>query len=221
MIDRMSGRVSLLLVSGALILVLLLGWFLLIAPQRSKASSLDSQLNDTNVQLAAVTSLLNGPVGKQSLAALKVSEIAVPDDAKWSQILRQLSTSASKAGVELDGITPQLEVPITGAQALPMQMMVKGRYFAIQSFLRDLRSAAELQGDNIRASGRLYTVDSLQFTGQAPTTGATGQPTNPTGFVQATLTVNAFLYDATAVGVAPVAPTTTTGTSTTAASTTP
>ena len=68
MIDRMSGRISLLLVSGALILVVLLGWFVLIAPQRSKAAKLDSEVGQVNVQLAAVTSLLQGPIGKQSLA---------------------------------------------------------------------------------------------------------------------------------------------------------
>ena len=208
MIDRMSGRVSLLLVSAALILVVLLGWFVLIAPQRSKAAKLDSEVGQVNVQLAAVTSLLQGPVGKQSLAALRISEIAIPDDTKMSQILRQLSTSALAAGVELDGITPGALVAETGAEVLPVSMNVKGRYFALQSFLRDLRSKAVLVGDTVRAKGRLYTVDSIQFTGSGSST--TGQSSS--GIVQATLTLNAFVYAPTAV---PVAPTTTTDSSAT------
>ena len=165
MIDRMSGRVSLVLVSVALILIVLLGWFVLIAPQRSKAATLDSHISDTNVQLQAVTSLLEGPVGRQSLATLRASQTAVPDDAKMSQILRQLSAASAKAGVELDSVTPQALVPVQGAEALPISLTVTGHYFAIQKFLKTLRGAAVLAGDKIHAKGRLYTVDSIQFTG--------------------------------------------------------
>ncbi len=208
MIDRMSGRVSLLLVSVALIMVVLLGWFVLIAPQRSKAAKLDSDIGQTNVQLAAVTSLLQGPIGKQSAAALRVSEVAIPDDTKMSQILRQLSASASAAGIELDGVTPGSLVAGTGAEVLPITMNVKGRYFALQSFLRDLRSKAVLDGETIRATGRLYTVDSIQFSGQ----GSSAAGESGGGLVQATLAVNAFIYAPTAV---PTAPTTTTTSSAT------
>ena len=97
MIDRMSGRVALLLVVVALILVFLLGWLVLVSPQTAKASKLTTQVEETNVQLQAVTSLLQGPIGRQSRASLRVSKIAVPDDAKVSQILRQLSAAASSA----------------------------------------------------------------------------------------------------------------------------
>lgn len=216
MIDRMSGRVALLLVTGAIILVLLLGWFILVAPQQSKASKLNTQVNDTNVQLQAVTSLLEGPVGRQSLAALRVSKSAVPDTAKMSQILRQLSAAAGTAGVELDSISPQAAIPLTGAEALPMSMTVKGHYFAIRNFLRILRSEAVLRGGKVHAKGRLYTIDSIQFTGQGPVASSTGQSTSSNGLVQAALAVNAFV-NAPALVAGAAAPTTTTtdaGTST-------
>jgi hypothetical protein len=211
-IDRMSGRVALLLVVVALILVFLLGWFVLVAPQTAKASKLTTQVDETNVQLQAVTSLLEGPIGRQSRASLLVSKIAVPDDAKVSQILRQLSAAASSAGVELDSLAPQPLVPTTGAEVLPITMNVKGRYFAMQSFLRKLRTEAGLRGDKIYANGRLYTVDSIQFTGQAPTT-TTGQTGGSTPIVSAAVALNAFLYSPTAVAGAPT--TTDAGTTTT------
>jgi hypothetical protein len=205
----MSGRVTLLLVSTALILVILLGWFVLVSPQHSKASKLGAQVDQTNVQLAAVTSLLNGPVGRQSFAALRTSEIAMPDGAKMSQILRQLSGAAAASGVELDSVAPQALVPVSGAQALPLGLTVQGHYFAIQHFLRILRSKAKLQGDKVHATGRLYTIDGIQFTGggTAPTTGQAG---GSTGLVSAALTANAFVYQPTAVA-APTTPATTTG----------
>jgi Tfp pilus assembly protein PilO len=211
-IDRMSGRVSLLLVSAALIVVLLLGWFVLVSPESSKASKLSSEVDETNVQLQAVTSLLEGPIGRQSLALLRVSQTAVPDDAKMSQILRQLSAAASIAGVELDSIAPQPVVPSNGAEALPITMSVKGRYFAIQKFLRNLRSKAGLRGDKIVASGRLYTVDSIQFSGQAPGTDQSAS----SGVVQASLAVNAFVYAPTAVTATTPAATSDTGVTPTA-----
>ena len=214
MIDRMSGRVSLLLVSVALILIVLLGWFVLIAPQRSKAATLDSQIGDTNVQLQAVTSLLEGPVGRQSLATLRASQTAVPDDAKMSQILRQLSAAAAKAGVELDGVTPQALIPVQGAEALPIGLTATGHYFAIQKFLKTLRSAAVLTGDKIHAKGRLYTVDSIQFTGGGNAASTSGQSASPGGLVAAAVALNAFVYDPTAV------PATTTDTTTGAPTTT-
>lgn len=220
MIDRMSGRVALLLVTVALLLVLLLGWFVLISPQRSKASKLDSQVGETNIQLDAVTSLLQGPVGRESLAELKVAKIAVPDDPKMSQILRQLSAAASTAGVSLDSITPQPLVPLSGAEVVPMMLSVTGHYFAIQRFLRVLRTEAALRGNKLHATGRLYSVDSIQFTGTAAPATATGQSSGgSTGLIQAALAVNAFVYDPAAVSTA--VPTTTDTTTTTAASPTP
>jgi Tfp pilus assembly protein PilO len=210
-IDRMSGRVSLLLVTIALLLILLLGWFVLISPESKKATKLGSEIDQTNVQLQAVTSLLQGPIRRESLASLRVSKTAVPDDAKMSQVLRQLSSAASAAGVELDSVAPQPLVAVSGAEALPISLTVKGRYFAIQSFLLDLRKKAVLVGDKVRANGRLYTVDSIQFTGQAPAADGTG---GSNGDVQASLALNAFVYAPTAL--APTsAPTTTDTTATT------
>ena len=103
MIDRMSGRVALLLVSVALLLVVLLGWFVLIAPQRSKATKLDSQVSETNIQLASVTSLLEGPVGRQSLAALRVRRSRSPTTRRCRRSSASSRRCGFAAGVELDG----------------------------------------------------------------------------------------------------------------------
>ena len=62
-----------------------------------------------------------------------------------SHILRQLSAAAAKAGIELDGDHAGRCVPVAGAEALPMTMIVKGRYFAIQQFLPKLRSEADVK----------------------------------------------------------------------------
>ena len=59
-----------------------------------------------------------------------------------------------------------------------------------------LRTEAALRGDKLHATGRLYSVDSIQFTGAAAPATSTGQSSGgSTGLVQAALAVNAFVYD--------------------------
>ena len=103
----MSGRVSLLLVSSLLILVVLSR---LVRARRAAAVEGDRSSTPSRPDeraAAGVTSLLQGPESaEQSVAALRVSQIAAARHTKMSQILRQLSASALAAGVELDGITP-------------------------------------------------------------------------------------------------------------------
>ena len=68
----------------------------------------------------------------------------------------------------------------------PITVAVEGRYFAIRRFLQILRNRAGLQDEKLRASGRLYGVDSIQFSGGDSTTGGS--------LIQATLAVTAFVF---------------------------
>jgi Tfp pilus assembly protein PilO len=202
MIDRISGRVALVLVVGAVALIVLLGWFVLVSPERAKAGKLDTQIGDTNTQLAQVTALLNGPVGRESLIANRLFEKAVPSDPKVSQILRQLSAAAVQTGVELDSITPSALVPGAGSETLPISLSVSGHYFALQAFLRILRNEAVVNNGQVRANGRLYTVDSISFTGgssSAATASASGN------VITASLALNAYVYSPTSAATAPAA----------------
>lgn len=214
MIDRLSGRVALLVIVVATLLIILLGWFVLLAPERAKATKLDSQIGDTNTQLLAVTSLLNGPVGRQSLVSDRLFQQAIPNDPKESQILRQLSAAASASGVEVDGITPGALVPGAGTETLPISITVRGHYFGLQRFLRLLRSAADLHGDQVQATGRLYTVDNIQFAGGGVPQPGSSSSSGGANVISGTLALNAFVYAPSAVAAVPV-PTTTTATSTT------
>ena len=65
MIDRISGRLALLLVISGLLILILAGWFVVVSPQSSKAAALDSQIGDANVQLSK-----NGLAERNDLASL-------------------------------------------------------------------------------------------------------------------------------------------------------
>jgi hypothetical protein len=192
MIDKLSGRVALLIVGGAILLIVLVGWFALVSPQRAKATKLDGQINDTDVQLQQVTDLLQSPAAREAKSSLAAYKLTLPDTPGMSQILRQLSRYSAQAGVELDSITPGVLTAAAAGEAQPLAVTVKGHYFALQKLFKILRTRAELKGDMLVAKGRLYTLDGITFSGSQATTTA-GQAGSVSA-IQATFTINAYVY---------------------------
>ena len=194
MIDRINGRLALLLAASGLIVIVLAGWFVFLSPQSSKAAALDSQIGDANIKLSETQSFMQSPASKQSVADLRRLRRAIPDDVEMSEILRQLSWASRASGVRLESITPSQAVPSTGAQAVPIALAVKGRYFRLAKFMHLLRLEAGVENGKAHASGRLYGIDNVSLS-----TGDKG------GLVTATLALDAFV-----AGSAPAASTATT-----------
>ena len=197
--DRISGRLA-LLVAVVLVLVVLLGaWFAVLSPQRSKAAALDAQIGDANVRLASTKALLSSPRAQESTAQLAQLRRALPEDVEMSEIIRELSRASSKTGVRVDSITPSTPVAAAGAQALPITLSVSGRYFRIANFMHELRTRAKVEDGNVRVKGRLFAIDNVAFA-KSPTK----------GLLSATLALNAFMS-----GAAPAQPSTAAGGQTT------
>ena len=222
---KLTGTTMLLLGVGTSLLVLLVGWFVLVSPQRSKASDLDTQIQAAQTKLADGQHLLASTNVKKSEAAFHVAQRTLPDTPEMSAILRQLAAAVASSRTQLDAITPAALVDTgNGAQALPMSVGVEGHYFALQKLLRLLNKSAGLKGSStITGDGRLYTIDGIQFSattasGASTSTAGSTSTTGSAGLIQATINLNAFVY-----GSAPVTTTTTTTGSTdlSAASSTP
>ena len=104
-------------------------------------------------------------------------------------------------------------MPGAGVESLPIALTVKGHYFALQNFLKLLNDSAALRGDQVQATGRLYSVDNITFTGgaagsAAPSSGGSTSPTpGAASLIQASLALNAYIYSPTSVAPVPVAPT--------------
>jgi Tfp pilus assembly protein PilN len=198
MIDRINGRLALLLVIVGLLVLVLAGWFVLLSPENSKAAALDTQIGDAKVELASTQSFLQSPESHQSVVNLRRLSRAIPDDVEMSQILRELSWASRASGVRIESITPSQPVPSTGAQALPITLSVKGRYFRLAKFMHLLRLEAGVKDGKAYSSGRLYGIDNMSLS-----TGDKG------GLITATLALNAFVAGPVATP-APVAGSTTT-----------
>jgi Tfp pilus assembly protein PilN len=186
MIDRINGRLALLLAIAGLLIIVLAGWFVLLSPQSSKAAALDTQIGDASVQLAATQSFMRSPEAQQSVADLRRLRRAIPDDVEMSEILRQLAWASRVSGVRIESITHSQPVPSTGAQAVPIALSVKGRYFRLAKFMHLLRLEAGVKDGKVHASGRLYGIDNISLS------------SNNKGPVTATVALDAFVFGSTA-----------------------
>jgi hypothetical protein len=187
-IDRINGRLALILALAGLLILVLAGWFVLVSPQSSKAASLDTQIGDANVQLAVTQSFMRSPAAQQSVADFRRLRRAIPDDVEMSEILRQLAWASRVSGVRIESITPSQPVPSTGAaQAVPIALSVKGRYFRLAKFMHLLRLEAGVKDGKAHASGRLYGIDNISLSSS-----------NSGGLIMATLALNAFVSGSTA-----------------------
>lgn len=222
MISGLNGRVAALLAAAAVLVVLLVGWLLLVSPQRSKAAELSGQIDQTQAQIASTQAYVSNPTTRRSIHDLQRLRKVLPDDPRMSQILRQLSAAAGAARVSITSVTPGPAVPASGGQALPIALAIEGHYFGISKFLHVLRTQVIVRGTAVRGSGRLYSVDGIQFANGGSS--GSGSISGGSSTIGATVSLNAFVFGAGAA----VPPTgtsspgaTTTSTSSTAAAPAP
>jgi Tfp pilus assembly protein PilO len=183
MIDRLSKRTALAIAAVGVLAVVLVGWFALVSPQRSKASELDGKISESRTALQLAEALTRGDQQRQTEAEARVLVKAMPSETQMSQILRQLSSAAKATRVRVNSVTPSAAAPLAGYEAVPMSVVVEGRYLGIANFLGRLRTLVAVGPEKVKAKGRLYSVDSVQFVG--------GEDQS---FLQATMTLNAYRY---------------------------
>jgi hypothetical protein len=184
MAARLTPRTAAAVGAVMVLLLVVVCWFLLVSPQRSKASKLGGQIEAAQTQLTlelAEARTLRREAHARSRELATFSK-AMPQDLRMSEVLRQLSSASAAAGVHINSIAPGAAAPGAGYNTIPLAVAVQGHYFGLASFLHVLRERADLVGTKARASGRLYRVTNVQFSGDG-----TG-----TGNVQATMTIDTF-----------------------------
>lgn len=186
------------------------GYFLLIQPQKSQASSLTREIADLNTKIADSRSQANQAAGLSKILVADIFKLttAMPDKTDISGVLFQLASVTKDTGISFDSITPGTVVDASTYQVLPITLIVQGNFFDLSDFLRRLQSLVLVENGKLVARGRLFTADQIVLT-----EGDAGFPK-----IKATISVNAFMYGH------PVAVTSSTGapsTSTTSTTTTP
>jgi Pilus assembly protein, PilO len=180
-----STSVKLGLLGAALLVVLAVGWFVLIAPKRSEASRLQQQIDDTRVQIA--TARAGSPQSQGP--AIKVADLfelsrAMPDQADIPEVLLQLSDIAAQTGVNFQSIAPQAPVSLGQYEQISISLVFEGHFYDLSDFLYRLRNLVGVHRGVLDTTGRLFSVDSISF--------AQGDLQFPQ--VKATLTVSAYVF---------------------------
>ena len=196
-----------------LLLLALIGYFAVVKPQKGKAADLATQIAAQDKQIEEARALLAKSKDAQKVRVADLFRLtkAMPDQPDEAGIVLELTNVARQSGITFQSIAPQGSTPLSGYQVVPINVVFDGNFFQLTDFLFRLRNLVDVRRGALAANGRLFTVDTIQFD-----EGARKFPQ-----VQASLTVDAYIYGTGATLTAP--PQTTTGTpgATTPGTTTP
>jgi hypothetical protein len=201
---------------AAVLVLALVGYFAVVKPQKGTAADLSTQVAATDKQIADARALLAKSKDAQKVRVADLFRLtkAMPDQPDEAGIVLELTNVARESGIEFDSISPQGSTALTGYQVVPIDVVFEGNFFQLTDFLFRLRGLVDVRRGALAADGRLFTVDSVEF--------SEGELKFPE--VKATLTVDAYIYGTGATVSAPpqtAAPATTTTGTTTAGTTTP
>jgi Pilus assembly protein, PilO len=208
---KLSPVAASVLVGVVALLILLVGMFLLVMPQRSQAAKLTKEIAATQVEIVQARALAEQkPAQPIRYADLFKLVKAMPDQMDMTGIILQLQQTANDAGIEFDSIQPGGVALGSGYTTVQFSLTFNGDYYGLTDFLYRLRNLVAVRGGALDATGRMFAVDTLDFGA-----GATGFPQ-----ITAKLSVNAFVYGilpqpGQSATPAPAAPTDTTGATTT------
>jgi type IV pilus assembly protein PilO len=203
------------IVVGAVLVVGLAAWFLLVRPQGGKLDALKQEAADVQLKIDAYNQQV---AAARSAPRIEVADVyrlakAMPDRTDMPDLLLELSQLARDTGIRFDSISPQTSTVIGSYQVLPISVTFNGNFYNLADFLYRLRSLVTVHAGRLDATGRLFSVDTLTFN------------ESPLKFpqIQAALVIDAFVYGTGAPTpvVAPPATDTTTTTTTTATTSTP
>ena len=214
---KLSKGMSIGLIVGGDLVLLLLGWFMLVSPQRATAQSTAQAVQAAQVQIeqaqapAAQPTAITQPKQPEIQTAYlyKLSK-AMPMTTDMPNLLLELNQVVRSAGVELISITPTATDTTTGATMITLS--VSGDFYSLTDLLYRLRSLVAVHNGALDVAGRLFSITSVGLT-----------PSGTGRAISGSVSLTAFTFGASAVAAgvtAAPAATDTTGSSAGATTTT-
>jgi hypothetical protein len=214
---KLPQSAQIAIAAAAVLVLALIGYFAVVKPQKGTGADLSTQIAAADTQIADARALLAKSKDAQKVRVADLFRLtkAMPDQPDEAGIILELTNVARGSGIEFESISPQGSTPLSGYQVVPIDVVFEGNFFQLTDFLYRLRNLVDVRRGALAADGRLFTVDSVEF--------SEGELKFPE--VKATLTVDAYIYGTGATVSAPpqtAAPAaTTTPGSTTPGATTP
>lgn len=169
-------------------------WFLAIAPQRSKATSLKADVAAAEVSLAQRRAALAAPSAAMKVKANDLYRLtkALPDTLDMAGVLLDVNRLAVRHELEFNSVLPGAAELRTGYLAQPLGLVVQGRYSDVSRFLGDLRRLVRVRKGRLDARGRAYSASDVTISE------ADGGLQFPN--VKAAITVQSYTFQATPAG---------------------
>ena len=204
--------IRLAVVLGGLILLAAAGYFLLIAPKKKEAKSLNQEIVqlDRKITEYRAQSTQAAGVSRILVADFNKLQTAMPNQPKMDEVFLQLYSLAKDTGVRFDNVQPGKAVDTAAYQVLPITLLFQGSFDKLTDFLYRLQSLVLVDNHELSAKGRLFNVDRVSF--------AQGEKGFPQ--IAATVEIDAYSFGHPVVTAANAATATTSTTSTSTTSTT-
>jgi Tfp pilus assembly protein PilO len=190
-VAALPTRTLVAIAAGAVLVYAVALWFLLVAPKQAEATALEDEVVAAELQLVDARAKASRP-RSVAPAGARVSDVlslakAMPSSADQPGLVLELDRLARSTGVKLASITPR--DPVVGAggpTSIPVVVTAEGSYRQITRFVRRARELVRFRRGVVHATGRLFTVQAVELT----ESNAKRFP-----FIDATITLNAFVYD--------------------------
>lgn len=144
---RLRAGVGLWLLVGLLvcIVVLILGLFIIVFPQRNKVSELNDQIEKTKADIQLEQNRLNQlrqyeKDPEQFTRQIDAIKQKIPDNVGLSDIFHQIDSAAAAAGIDFYSVKPSLPVSTGGYYAITFDAKFYGRYFNLVEFFNQIET---------------------------------------------------------------------------------
>jgi hypothetical protein len=205
---------------AGLLLVAVLGFFVVVSPERGKAASIQKQIADTQKQIDDARALVAKAKNAQKVKIADLFKLttAMPDNPDEADVLLDLNSVAQAAGVDFQSITVTASSTLSTYQVIPLTVEFEGNFYSLSDFLFRLRNLVDVRRGALDARGRLFAIDQITL----------DEGSNHFPQIQAEIKIDAFVYgtgtagsNAPAQSSTAAAGTTPTPSSTTPSTTTP
>lgn len=141
-------------------------WFLVVAPQQSKADDLDAQVSVAQTELQARRLALATPSARITVKAGDTYRLAkaLPDATNMAGMILDLNRLAVRHRLAFLSITPAAPLASTGYVAQPVGVEVQGRFTDVSAFLGELRRLVRVRQGRLDARGRIYSTTNINLT---------------------------------------------------------
>ena len=203
---KLSRPAAIGLILGGDLLLLVLGWVLLVSPQRTNAASIAKATQAAEAQIVeAQRAIHEAPPKAPKQPVIRTAGLyqlakAMPETTDMPDVLLELDQVARAAGVVVGTVTPQPPAPGIGLpySTVQIQLIVAGNFYSLTDLLYRLNSLVSVRDGELDSSGRLFSVNSISVS-----------KTGNGNLLNATVTVTAYIYGVAGASAAATAPATT------------